>query len=271
MAMPNNLILVRHGQSEGNLANKRSRKGDHTAFTDAFRNRASSQWRLTDRGIQQAKAAGLWLRTNFQESFHRLYASEYIRAAETAYYLDLPDGDRNKWFLEILLRERDYGSMDVLSDDERQERFADELRRREMDPYVWAPPGGESIARTSERVDRLSGTFHRECSGQNVGVVCHGEVMWAFRVRLERMPQRRYRELHLSKDPVDKIHNGQILHYTRIDPTTGQQMPYLSWFRSICPTDLSRSRNAWEVIARPRYTNAELLDYVESIPRLLRE
>jgi hypothetical protein len=48
MGMPANLVLVRHGESEGNIATALSKKGDNSMFTEAFLNRHSSTWRLTD-------------------------------------------------------------------------------------------------------------------------------------------------------------------------------------------------------------------------------
>jgi len=90
-------------------------------------------------------------------------------------------------------------------------------------------------------------------------VVCHGEVMWGFRVRVERLTQRRYEELDLSRDPFDHIHNGQIIHYTRVSPETGRVSRSVDWVRRICPWDETRSSGAWAPIARPRATNEELL------------
>ena len=37
MGMPNNLVLVRHGESEGNIAVAMSKKGDHSAYEGAFK------------------------------------------------------------------------------------------------------------------------------------------------------------------------------------------------------------------------------------------
>ena len=45
--------------------------------------------------------------------------------------------------------------------------------------------------------------------------------MWAFRVRVERLNSVRFHKLQSSKDKRDLIHNGTILHYTRVHPTTG--------------------------------------------------
>lgn len=64
MTMPLNLVLVRHGESEGNVAMHFSKRGDHTLFSQEFMNRHSSTWRLTDTGIAQAELAGFWIRKN---------------------------------------------------------------------------------------------------------------------------------------------------------------------------------------------------------------
>jgi NAD+ kinase len=118
------------------------------------------------------------------------------------------------------------------------------------------------------RVDRLLTTLHRECTDKRVLLVCHGEIMWAFRVRLERMSQECYQALDRQRHPHAKIHNGQVVHFTRRDPSTGKVEPFLGWMRSVCPWDLTRSDNAWHPITRQRCSSAELLALVEQTPRL---
>lgn len=262
MTMPIDLVLVRHGESEGNIAQKATERGDHSHFTEEFRNRHNSTWRLSSKGLSQAEAAGKWIRENMTllMPFGRCYVSEYARALETAARLGIPDAE---WKVDFYLRERDYGSLDAIPDSERYERFADAMRRRTVDSFFWAPPDGESMAQLCLRVDRVIDTLHRECSDKSVIIVCHGEVMWAFRVRLERMLQGRYKELETSKHPFDHIHNCQILHYTRRRDQAGQDCqivsPFYERMRSICPTNLTLSRNEWEPIVRRSYSNDDLL------------
>lgn len=271
MGMPNDLVLVRHGESEGNAAVRRSKKGDHSAYTEAFKSRHSSLWRLTDHGREQAKTAGKWIRENLHPPFDRYYTSEYVRAQESAAYLGLPDA---RWYCEFYLRERDRGDFDVISHQELLEKHGATLRRREIDAFYWTPPNGESMAQLCTRVDRVLHTLHRECDGKRVIIVCHGETMWAFRIRLERMSQERYRRFETSVNPKDRMNNGQILHYTRMHPHSvmpgGTQTPYFEWMRSICPTDLSLSRNAWEKIQRQSYGNSELLEKVARYPQMIK-
>ena len=77
--LPIDVIFVRHGESEGNRANKASRRGDNSFFTPEFREKHSRAFRLTDKGIEQARIAGKWLRENIPMPLDRFYVSDYIR------------------------------------------------------------------------------------------------------------------------------------------------------------------------------------------------
>ena len=266
MGMPLDLVLVRHGESEGNVAIEYSKRGDNRFFTAEFRARHSSQWRLTDTGRRQAMIAGTWIRDNVGAPFDRYYTSEYLRARETAAYLHLPDA---RWYADFYLRERDRGTLDVVTHAELKTLYADERRRRRIDPFYWCPPGGESMATLCLRIDRVLDTLHRECDSKRVIMVMHGETMWAFRIRLERLSQSRCRSLDESVDPRDRIHNGQVILYTRINPQTNAVSPYMNWMYSACPTDPSLHTHGWEEIRRPSYSNDDLLAGTDTVKRLI--
>lgn len=265
MAMPIDLFFVRHGQSIGNLVHQLMRSRDMSLFTEEFRALHTSDWRLTAKGVSQAKIAGEWIRNNIGTDFFRCYVSSYVRAMETAFHLNLPQA---RWYQEMYLRERDYGILDRLSSEERQEQYGVYLSAREIDPFYWTPPGGESIATLIQRLNMVLNTIYRECADKRVILVCHGEVMWGFRVRIERMPPDEYKRLDKSTNSFDSIHNCQILHYSRRNPHTNEIEPYLNWLRSICPTDLTRSSNEWQKIIRPVYSNQDLKTAIEKIPNL---
>lgn len=257
MTMPIDLVLLRHGQSEGNYANILARQGDDSLFTPDFVSRHSSTWHLTPLGVKQAKIAGQWIKNNIYSRFDRYYVSEYARALETAANTDFPKAE---WMVEFYLRERDRGWLDVSSGEERKTIHAEEYERQKRDGFLWAPFGGESVAWLCLRDDRVIETLHRECSSMSVLIVCHGETMWGFRVRLERMLISKYHELEGSKEEKDKIHNCQVIHYTRRDPKTGVLHPYLSHFRSVCPWDMSLCDPSWQKINRAKYSNEDLLE-----------
>lgn len=83
MSMPSDLIIIRHGESEGNVANASARSGNMTWFEhEEFSKRHSSTWRLTDRGIGQAQMAGQWLMGNVftaEEQRQIMALDEYLQ------------------------------------------------------------------------------------------------------------------------------------------------------------------------------------------------
>ena len=91
MAMPNNLILVRHGESEGNLIQWAAKAQQTIEIPLDLMNRHTCDWRLTTKGIEQAKIAGQWILANIGTDFYRYYSSSYLRALETAALLNLPN------------------------------------------------------------------------------------------------------------------------------------------------------------------------------------
>jgi broad specificity phosphatase PhoE len=267
MTLPKNLFLVRHGESEGNIATGASKRGDDRHYTEEFLRRHSSEWRLTGLGLRQAESAGAWLRENVSGG----YVSNYIRALETAANLDL---EGILWRRDQFLHERSWGDMDVMTHAERQRRYAESLNARDVNPFYWIPPNGEAIAELVLRMRAPLETIHRECGDlDNVVIVAHGEVMWALRVALERITPERYLELDRSKSPFDRIHNCQIIQYTRGNPhdagagLTSAPM----WMRSVCPSDLTKSSNTWKPIERQLATNDDLRRVVERVPRMISE
>ena len=125
-SMPVDLVLVRHGESESNLAQKLALRGHIQAWSDEFRKRHNSRCRLTDRGRHQAVKAGEWIKRHIGNYFDVYLTSEYVRAMETAAHLALPSAS---WRTEFYLRERDRG---VLANMPKQERHAEFPGEREQ-------------------------------------------------------------------------------------------------------------------------------------------
>jgi len=267
MAMPIDLVLVRHGQSEGNLVNYRARKGDTSLYTPEYKLRHDSAKRLTPKGARQAEAAGKWLRENGLERFDRRYVSTYVRAMETAGLLNLEGAD---WMQEPMLREREWGDFDSKSPEDQQRLSMDSVRVHDTDPFYWIPPNGESIAQVAVRLRTILSTLHRECFDKRVVIVCHGDVMWAFRFILERMSVDQWSALNQSDAPTDTINNCQILHYTRRSPVDGSLSERLDWLRSVDPM-ASEKLVGWQTIERRRFTNQDLLEMARQTPLLFPE
>jgi broad specificity phosphatase PhoE len=267
MAMPNRLVEVRHGESEGNVATRGGKKGDFSLFTDEFRERPGHDWRLTPKGVEQAQAAGRWIQRfvlGEGEQFDKFYVSPHRRTRETAGNLALNNA---LWLKVPRLRERDWGDIENISRQEFAEKYPDSAHKKEIDSLYWRPPGGESIAQVGEtRVQRFFETLHREAAEQNVIAVTHGEFIWATRFELERMDHERW--AISEKDAAQKIKNCQVVEWSRLDPETGAQSPKILWVRSVCPWETPDSPGEWQHIERRGYTSEELLTEVELLPRL---
>lgn len=265
--VPLDLVLVRHGQSEVNAASDLMKKGDRSLL-EKIAHVHTSEIRLTPRGEEQAIQAGKWLRKEFPDGFDRHCVSSYTRAKETAALLDLPDA---KWHQYIDLVERDWGTVESMT----AEEYLKMRARLERDGIWGRPKNGETLHQMSQRIQRVIDTLARRFSQKSVVVVCHGEVMWAFRLRLERMTVDQFRALESPKGSdkrkpdLNKINNCQVLHYSRTNPHTRQVGDRYDWMRSVCPSDLSLSTNVWQEIKRPSFTTAELLADARKRPRFL--
>ncbi len=265
--LPVDIVIVRHGESEGNVAAKASRNGDNSFFTPEFRNRHSRDFRLTDKGIEQAKAAGHWIRSNIQLPFDRYLVSDYIRAKETAFLLSLMGA---AWSPEYQLRERDKALMDNLPEPEQRKLFSLEQAQYDIDPFLAIPAGGgESIPALCLRLKAdVIAQLARDYSSMKVIIVCHGHVMRALQLELLNLGHDDFLKLDRSEDPRDKIQNCRIMWFSRRDPATGQVVgSRLHAWRSICPWNTEATDTGWQIIERKRLSNEALQAEVERYPR----
>ena len=254
---PLELVFVRHGESEGNVASKAAEDGDSSLFTEEFRKRHSSSWNLTPKGEEQAKAAGEWIRKNINDGiFDAYYTSTYRRAKRTAGLLNLPNA---KWYVRDYVREHDWGNLDVMPDEERYTKYPEIMQQRSINPYYFAAPGGESLADVliRARVGILA-TLYRKIPNKRAIVVSHGNMIWPIRIIMEGLLPEDYLEMKNRKDPKDKINNCQVFQYTRIDPETGQVSEKFNWMRSVCPWNLNPELDIWRPLNHRKFTNNEL-------------
>jgi broad specificity phosphatase PhoE len=173
------VAVVRHGESEGNVANG----APDVEVPAAFWPRHAGTWRLTDRGLQQARALGATLLASrfFPFTFHCV--SPMTRALETAVHLGLPEA---RWRFEPALAERAWGPELRVLDAQQRARWLDAARAElDADPWGWAPPGGENLAGVQARVRALLYSLGAECPGGSALLVTHGEVISTLRAHLE--------------------------------------------------------------------------------------
>lgn len=268
MAMPDDLILIRHGESEANIVQGiNSGKIDiEKQIADDYPNHYDRTIRLTKRGISQAHDTGKWLKANNLLDLNRYYVSPFARTLETAANLTI-DGD---WYIDDRLREQSWGQYNLLSWDKIQEDNPLSFKIRQHNHWYWRPRGGETLAGdVRERFESFLTTLHRKAANEKVIAVSHGGWIQAARFVLERLTPDEW--LLQFRDPAYRLWNCQTLHYTRINPETGEKAPYLKWRRSICPWDetLSWNDGQWVEINAKKYSDKKLLEEVEKHQHLL--
>ena len=270
--MPDHLVFVRHGESEGNFVRSAYKEGDESFLTPEFRDRPGHEWRLTPTGEGQAHAAGLWIQEHIigqygLPGFDRYMYSPHRRTRETAAHLQLPNAD---WRLNRQLREREWGELSGLVEEEHKAEYPRNYGWMKADPLHWAPPGGESVSQVADyRIRGVLDTIardHDEKGMESFLLSTHGELIWAARLVLDYMFNETY--MAAEHDQSQKINNCQVVHWTRLDPETGDRAPYLRWSRSVWPWKNPDETGEWRISSRQTLTNEELLAQVETLPRL---
>lgn len=273
MAMPNDIIFVRHGQSEANIIQKATKSGGQHLDEDKVRDRPDWIQRLSPKGIEQAKKAKIWIDENLGgvDSFDGRYVSPFLRTRETAAYVGgLEVGE---WTIDDRVVERSWGVYGIVPKAELRSQFPLTVRLHETTPWYVRFDGGESMPDVYGRFRDFQGTLHREQSGRRVIVVSHGDFINVARYGIERMRPEEWEAI--DRDPAYTIRNCSVTHYTRINPEDPDDIrDKISWRRMVYPDapDESPDGGAWvELPARQRFTGSELLGQVEFSPPLLED
>lgn len=272
--LPLDVFIVRHGESEGNLALRKIKEHNHNSLSPEFWSRYTAHFRLTDKGNEQCSAVGKWLKEWLKDRslphFERHFVSTHVRALETAALLGLPDA---AWEMDFQLHERDNGIWGSIPDQEWQERRDRSMLLKQNHHFYTSMPDGESIEDVCVRLRPFIGALDSAGINERNIIVAHGNVMQALRVIFEHISPDRYDELSKVNSHDFRIGNGQIIHYTRIDPVNPNSTRYdrFGWVRSINPWCPEYAGHDWRVIEKRRYSNDELLAMAENFPRLLKD
>ena len=269
--MPKNLVEVRHGQGDHNVAQKLRRQGREAEIPEALKGLHDWQYRLTPKGIAQARMAGVWIQQNLglvDEYFDRRYVSPFIRTRETA--LHLGGAAVGNWLKDDRLIERSWGTYGIATTEERADMFGLTQRLNSLSSLYTQYDNGESIGyQTIYRVRSWLDTLHRDMSEKNVLAVTHGEFMWATRYVLENMLPEEWDQY--DKDKSQSIRNCTILQYTRENPDTGELANQLGWRRIIYPDAPKESpfEGDWMLLPGKRYmTPEDLQSSIDAVPQI---
>ncbi len=171
--MPTRLVLIRHGESEDNVAGRLS------GWTDSD---------LTSVGVDQARRMARLVADIYRPA--ALYASPLTRAVKTARAIaeltGLPINLRED------LREIHFGDAEGLTIDEVVSRFPTEWQRaQDEDDVEFGFPGGEPRIQFHQRVRNAFSDLIESHPGETIAVVSHGGVLSTFLADVaEKRPQR---------------------------------------------------------------------------------
>lgn len=196
---PNLLVIVRHGQSERNVAKEQARAGNSSVWASGVRDVDTP---LTSLGVQQAITTGQFLHDRY--NFDVIFSSPYMRTLQTSQHIAEQLAAVPRIILEERIREIEFGILDGLTHQGIRERYPEEWDRREREGKYWyRPPGGESRPDVALRVHSFLGTLTRDYRQKNVLVVCHSVVVLIFRRLLERWDEAKYMEVESEDDVLN--------------------------------------------------------------------
>ncbi|MEW1953197.1 histidine phosphatase family protein [Terrabacter sp. NPDC080008] len=200
------LVLVRHGESLGNVADAQARdRGQGRLQLDT----RDPDTPLSERGERQAHELARHVATSGPHP-DVVLSSPYARAAMTARIvcsaLDLEP------LLDERLRERDLGIFDGLTGLGIRKHHPEEAERRaRLGKFYYRPPGGESWTDVALRVRDVLRDLAQLYAGRRVWVFTHQAVIMSFRLALERLDEATL----LDVDRTQPLANCSLTRYRK--------------------------------------------------------
>ena len=182
------LILVRHGQSEGNVASEAAARDELEQIDVPARD---PDVVLSGTGRDQAAAVGRWLSSlPSDERPEVLWTSPYERARETARIALEVGGLDIAHRVDERLRDRDMGITDKLTGAGIRAAYPEEAERRDwLGKFYYRPPGGESWADVALRVRAVMTDLAHAERQHRVLVTGHDVVLLLFCYVAEAMDE----------------------------------------------------------------------------------
>lgn len=204
------IVLVRHGQSLGNVAAEAAYRDKAERIDVPARD---PDVHLSDTGVEQAQALGAWLASlPTDQQPDAVWSSPYVRAKRTAQEalatakLDLP------LRIDERLRDRDMGITDALTAAGIRAKYPDEAARREwLDKFYYRPLGGESWADMVLRIRSLLNDVEKVQDHQRLLISAHDVVILLFVYVAEDMTE----ETILEKGRTDGVRNAAVTRIVR--------------------------------------------------------
>jgi broad specificity phosphatase PhoE len=191
---PATLWLVRHGESAANVARNAAYAAGDEEVPIAERD---PDVPLSPLGVRQAFALGRWFASRpAGERPTVVLASPYLRARATAEHVVRagapadPALGPDRITLDERWREKELGLFYRVTQRGVERRYPDQWAlRRELGPFYYRPPNGESGADVVLRVRVALDALARDHAGERVLVVCHQITILCARFAIEGMTE----------------------------------------------------------------------------------
>jgi broad specificity phosphatase PhoE/cyclophilin family peptidyl-prolyl cis-trans isomerase len=182
---PSRLVIVRHGESEQNVALDLPEDSIDIDKIAAIRD---ADIKLTERGQLQALQTGKYLAATAR--FDVCFSSPYLRAIRTAELIAKRLGYPLKIYKDNRLREKEFGRLHGLLPKNIKERFPIEYAARERDGKYWYRfPGGENYPDVEMRISSFIEKVARQYAGRSILVVTHQVPFKLFRAIFQHLDE----------------------------------------------------------------------------------
>lgn len=216
---PQQIWLVRHGQSAGNVARDEAEAARGMMIDIAERD---VDVPLSALGVQQSEALAGWFASLPPEQQPNVVLhSPYLRAADTARIVraEIDPDSLLAATVDERLREKEFGILDRLTTHGISDKYPELYQQRQhVGKFYFRPPGGESWCDVILRLRSLLDTITREYSRERVLIVGHQVTVNCFRYLLERLDEATI----LEYDRREDVPNCSVTSY-RFDPAAGKR------------------------------------------------
>ena len=240
------LVLIRHGESEGNVAATLAREsGAHVINVPA----RDADVGLSGTGREQALALGRLLAGTPEQSRCTVWSSPYARARQTAELALQTGGWRQQVRLDERLRDRELGILDMLTSAGVEARLPEEAqRRRWLGKFYYRPPGGESWADVVLRLRSLLADLDREHPGEEVMLVCHDALIMLFRYILQDLTESELLDLAATTS----ILNASVSRFVRPQGTGAWELQSFNMADHLTEHGVPVTQHAGDANVHPR-------------------
>lgn len=186
------LILVRHGQTEENV--KKIIQGQ-------------KEGKLTEKGIEQARKAGNWLKN---EKIDIIYVSDLQRTIDTADEI-IKYHKNTQVIYEQRIREKGWGKFEGKTD----EYLKKYIKENNLDYYNFKPGGGESYSEFRNRVIEFYDYLVNKYESDTVLLVSHGGTIGNMLLHIFNESIENYIKYHPKNTAITILEiNGKKLKKT---------------------------------------------------------